>query len=75
MRDTPYAIGVAIFALLLWRIVAGCNGREASPDCGDAGEYCVSHDGREMCCVAAFPYCGRAGTDCPAGYCCNTRPR
>lgn len=63
-----------LFALALSLLLIACGGRKLVPDCGDAGEYCISHEGQEVCCGGGFPYCGRAGSTCPPGYCCNIKP-
>jgi len=71
---------IALLTLTLVLVCVNCGGREMEADCstfGPGSTYCRWHiDNRyaELCCPATYPYCGREGTNCPVGKCCNSVP-
>lgn len=76
-----HIITLLLTCITLVVMCANCGGRMTQADCsymGKGANYCGwetdDYKWQEQCCPPAYPYCGKRGTNCPIGKCCNTQP-
>lgn len=75
-----HILTLTLFAGLVVLLCANCGGRVMQADCsylGTGSNYCaweIDNRVAELCCPSTHPYCGREGTNCPVGKCCNAQP-
>lgn len=79
-RQVKHIITLLLVGGLLSLMCANCGGHADVADCrvfGPDSTYChwpLSGRDAGICCPGSHPYCGRDGTNCPAGKCCNAPP-